>query len=134
MANYSPKALSRVGRLLNGNEAKGHLARLADCMGVGRKAVHNWTRPEDDAQYRAMPPIAKRSVAILAYFAMTGALTEERMKDIVALQEAMEESDERFQRIAGRLRRMVAVADGEEPGSAKPAAGEEPGKEHSAAA
>ena len=106
MANYSKQTLIRVGRLLNGNETSGHLARLAEWTGFGRKAIRNWTQPEDDAQFRVMPPAAKRVVALLAYFGMVGLLNEQRLKDIQAL-EALLDKEGQFQKITLRFSRIL---------------------------
>ena len=106
VANYSKQTLLRVGRLLNSNETSGDLARLAEWTGFGRKAIHNWTQPEADAQFRVMPPAAKRVVALLAYFGMLGLLNEQRLTDIRSL-EALLDSEADFQKITARFSRIL---------------------------
>jgi hypothetical protein len=106
MTNYSKQTLLRVGRLLNNNETSGHLARLAEWTGFGRKAIHNWMQPEGDAQFRAMPPAAKRVVALLAYFAMLGLLNEQRLADIRSLETLLGNEGE-FQKITSRFSRIL---------------------------
>ncbi len=106
MANYSKQTLLRVGRLLNNNKTSGHLARLAEWTGFGRKAIHNWTQPEGDAQFRVMPPAAKRVVALLAYFGMLGLLNEQRLADIRSLETLLGNEGE-FQKIASRFSRVL---------------------------
>jgi hypothetical protein len=108
MANFSRMTLARVGRLLNtdrlpeGSKPAADVAALAEWTGVGRKAIYNWTLPENDAQYRAMPAVAKRVIAMVAYFGMLGQLGEDRLKDIQALEAALED-DVRFARVAERV-------------------------------
>ena len=106
MANYSKQTLLRVGRLLNNNETSGHLARLAEWTGFGRKAIHNWMQPEGDAQFRAMPPAAKRVVALLAYFGMLGLLNEQRLAEIRSLETLLGNEGE-FQKIISRFSRIL---------------------------
>ena len=93
MPNYSRQTLTRIGRLLNTGNT-GHLRKLAEFAGLRPRAMSNWTVKETDPQYRKMPPSAKRAVAMLAYFGAAGLINEERMKDIVALEAALEEEQE----------------------------------------
>jgi hypothetical protein len=106
MPNYSRQTLFRIGRLLNAKGDGAHLQRLAEWGGFSRKSLHNWTLDESDPQHRAMPPSAKRMVALLAYFGMTGMLNEQRMKDILAL-EALLERDEQVQALLPRVSRLL---------------------------
>jgi hypothetical protein len=124
VANYSKQTLIRVGRLLNGNETSGHLARLAEWTGFGRKAIHNWTQPEDVAQFRVMPPAAKRVVVLLAYFGMVGLLNEQRLKDIQAL-EAFLDKEGQFQKITLRFSRILKTQVAVEEPSTSPVADRE---------
>ncbi len=110
MANFSKQTLSRVGRLLNfgkkpGEKTPTDMAKLAEWTGVGRKALYNWTLPDDHAQYRAMPPLAKRLVTLLAYFAMTGQLNNARLKDMENLELALND-DVNGQKL---IRRVSAI-------------------------
>ncbi|WP_148360992.1 hypothetical protein [Acidiphilium multivorum] len=106
MSNFSRSTLLRVGRLLNPGKASGHLARLAECAGTTRKTIRNWSAETSDPQFRAMSGTAKRAVAVLAYFALTGQLTRERMEDVITLEQAMED-DRRFERLAARITQLL---------------------------
>jgi hypothetical protein len=123
MANFSRMTLARIGRLVNhdrspeGSKPPVDIARLAEWSGVGRKAIYNWTLPEDDAQYRAMPPVVKRVFAMIAYFGLLGQLDDQRLKDIQALEAALED-DAQFARLA---RRVSLVLNAEPPKPVEPA-------------
>jgi hypothetical protein len=127
MANYSRQTLMRIGRLLHAGNT-GHLRKLAEFSGFGPKAVYNWTLDETDAQYRNMPPPAKRMVAMLTYFGAAGLLNEERLKDVVALEAALEHEQEAqavLRRLRGAVRLGGARAAGPaavEPAESPPAA------------
>jgi hypothetical protein len=82
--------------------------RLAECAGTTRKALRNWAADADDAQFRTMSGTAKRVIAVLAYFALTGQLTRERMEDIVALERAMED-DTRFDELAATMAELLTA-------------------------
>ncbi len=111
MPNFSRATLLRIGRLLNPGRTGGHLTRLAECAGTTRKTISNWLVDVDDPQYRTMPSGAKRVVAVLAYFAITGQLTRETMEDIVALEQAMEDEN-RFANISAQV--SAIIHDGED--------------------
>ncbi len=81
--------------------------RLAECAGTTRKAIRNWSAAPDDPQYRAMSGTAKRVVAVLAYFALTGQLNRERMSAIISLETAME-GEEHFERLADQMTALIA--------------------------
>ena len=53
-----------------------------------------------------MPSGAKRIVALLAYFAITGQLTRETMEDVIALEHAMED-EERLADIAAQVSAII---------------------------
>lgn len=108
MSNFSGSTLLRTGRLLNPGNASGHLARLAECAGTTRKTIRNWSAEPDDPQFRAMSGTAKRAVAVLAYFALSGQLTPERMKDIIALENAMID-DTKFEKIASQISKILTA-------------------------
>ncbi len=110
MPNFPEAALVRVGQLLNPGRPTGHLARLAECAGTTRKAIQNWSAEPDEKQFRAMSGTAKRCIALLAYFAMTGKLTREVMEDVIALQEALED-EARFADIAARVSQIIREYD-----------------------
>ena len=106
LANFSEATLLRVGRLLNPGKSGGHLTRLAHCMGTTRKNIRNWSAEPEDSQFRAMSGTAKRVVSVLAYFAVAGQLSEERMAEIIALEEAMS-NDERFERLTAQITKLI---------------------------
>jgi hypothetical protein len=106
MTNLSRATLLRVGRLLNPGQSGGHIARLAECAGTTTKAIRNWTVDPNDGQRREMSGTAKRVVALLAYFAMTGQLTRETMEDVISLEQAMEGED-RFAHIATQVSEII---------------------------
>lgn len=106
MPNYTRQTLHRVGRLLSPRGEGSHLQRLAEWGGFSRKSLRNWMLEEGDPQHRAMPPVAKRMVAMLAYFAMIGVLNEQRMRDIMALEAALER-DEQIQALLPRVSRLL---------------------------
>ena len=114
MSNFPRQVLVQVGRILQqdgvagSNKPVDHLAKLSDWTGVGRKALYNWTLPEDHAQYRAMPASTKRLVAMMAYFGMTGQLNDQRLKDIEALEAAMADQAQ-FAKIARRVSMVLKV-------------------------
>lgn len=107
MPNFSGSALLRIGRLLNPGNASGHLTRLSECAGTTRKTIRNWSAEPNDPQFRAMSGTAKRLVAVLAYFALAGQLTAERMNDIIALENAMLDDTE-FEKIASKISKIIA--------------------------
>jgi hypothetical protein len=100
MSNFSRATLARVGRFLGGEEHARPIAKLSEWSGVSPKSIRNWMLSPDDPQYRQMPPLAKRMLALLAYFSMTGQLTKQRLADIQALEKVME--DEKVFQITGR--------------------------------
>lgn len=107
MANFSKGALLRIGRMLDGGSKRTPLTNLMAWSRVPRKSIYNWTLAPEDPQYRTMPPIAKRMVALLAYFALTGQLTQQRLADIEALEAALE-NEEGLQKLARRVSRVLA--------------------------
>lgn len=113
MGNYSEATLLRVGRLLNPSKSGGHLTRLAECMGTTRKNVRNWTAGSEDAQHRTMSGTAKRLVAVLAYYALIGQLSDERMTEIIALESAME-AESRFEALAAHMAKLLKETDDED--------------------
>ena len=110
MANFSKAVLVRVGRMLNsgGAEDPAPLAKLAAAGAFGRKAVYNWTVAESDAQHRAMPPLAKRMVATLAYFSAVGLLNDKRLDEIAALEQALED-EAAANAILRRMKRVLGT-------------------------
>jgi hypothetical protein len=76
---------------------------------IPRKSLYNWALAPDDPQYRTMPPVAKRLLALLGYFALTGQLTKERLADIEALEAAMEDENT-FNETARRVSRILGIA------------------------
>jgi hypothetical protein len=110
MANLTKATLTRVGRMLGGAEGATPLAKLVAWSRIPRKTLYNWTLTADDPQYRTMSPMAKRMVVLLAYFAMCGQLTSQRLNDIEAL-EAMLDDELTFQKAARRLNRLLAGLD-----------------------
>lgn len=128
MPNYSKVTLARIGRLMNSGEPTDPppLAKLAKSGAFGRKAIYNWSLPETDPQHREMPPIAKRLIAMLAYFSAAGLLNDKRMEEIIALETTFEnEKDTNV--ILRRIKRVIgggktAKAEGTE--EKQPAAAE----------
>jgi len=57
-----------------------------------------------------MPPMAKRFIAVLAYFAISGQLTPQRLGDLEALERALED-EETFQAMARSIGRVLAGFD-----------------------
>jgi hypothetical protein len=107
MPNFSKSSLTRVGRTLGVEDGGAPLARLVAWSRIPRKTLYNWTLSAEDPQYRTMPPMAKRLVAILAYFAMSGQLTPHRLRDIEALEMALED-EQTLQKLARRMSRVLA--------------------------
>jgi hypothetical protein len=107
MANFSKATVARIGRFLGGDVTARPIPALSDWLGVPRKSIRNWLLPPDDPQYRKMPPIAKRMLALLAYFSMTGQLTKQLLADIQALEATMED-EKAFQVTARRVSRVLA--------------------------
>ena len=122
MPNYSKQTLRRVGRLLN-TDNTGHLRKLAEFSGLRPKTMSNWTVEETDPQHRRMPPSAKRMIAMLAYFGAAGLINEERMKDIKALEAALEEEQD-VQKLLRRIRMIGQLRPSapSEPASDEPEA------------
>src|ERR1700730_2961653 len=110
MANFSKATLTRVGRMLGGEDGATPLARLVAWSGIPRKTLYNWTLAADDPQYRRMSPMAKRLVAMLAYFAMCGQLTSQRLGDVETLEAALDD-EQTFQKAARLLNRVLAGLD-----------------------
>ena len=127
MPNYSKATLARIGRLMSAGEAGDPpaLVALAKSGAFGRKAIYNWSLPETDPQHRKMPRIAKRMVAMLAYFSAAGLLNARRLEDIVAL-EALFEDEKDSAVILRRFKRVIAA-------NTKPAAGKAAPQEAAAA-
>jgi hypothetical protein len=66
----------------------------------------------DDPQYRQMPALAKRMLALLAYFSMTGQLTKQLLADIQALEKVMED-EKKYQVTARRVGNVIAKVNEE---------------------
>jgi hypothetical protein len=107
MPNLSKPTLTRVGRMLGAEDGAAPLARLVAWSRIPRKTLYNWTLSDEDPQYRTMPPMAKRLVAILAYFAMSGQLTAQRLRDVEALEVALQD-EQTLQKAARRISRVLA--------------------------
>lgn len=124
MANYSKTTLLRIGRLMNSGESGDAppLVKLAKFGGFGRKALYNWSLPETDPQHRRMPRVAKRMIAVLAYFSAAGLLTDERLDDIVALQNILENETETSALLRG-LRRAIGKSGKAAARAAQPSDG-----------
>ena len=122
MANYTKATLARIGRMMNAGEANDPppLVKLAKSGAFGRKAIYNWSLPEADPQHRKMPRIAKRMIAMLAYFSAAGLLTDKRLEEIMALEATFENEKE----TNVLLRRMKRLVGGGKAAKAKAAAGE----------
>jgi hypothetical protein len=110
MANLSKATLTRVGRMLGGEDGAAPLAKLVSWSRIPRKTLYNWTLLADDPQYRTMSPMAKRLVVVLAYFAMCGQLTSQRLGDIESLEAALDDT-QKFQKAARRVSRVLAGLD-----------------------
>ncbi len=123
MPNFSKATLLRIARQIQTEETADSppLAKLATFGAFGRKAMYNWTLPETDPQHRAMPPIAKRMVAMLAYLSGAGLLNDKRMDEILALQQSFETGTEGAVALR-RLNRRTARVKGVRRAGAKPAA------------
>ena len=110
MANYTKATLSRVGKMMNAGEPTDPpaLVKLAKSGAFGRKAIYNWTLPDSDPQHRRMPRIAKRMVAMLAYFSAAGLLNDKRLEDIMALETTFENEKETAM-LLRRMKRTIGV-------------------------
>jgi hypothetical protein len=131
MANYTKATLTRVGRLMSTGEANEPpaLVKLAKSGAFGRKAIYNWSLPETDPQHRKMPRIAKRMIAMLAYFSAAGLLTDKRLEEIMAL-EATFENEKETNVLLRRMKRLIGGGKGAKAKTdALAAAGEEAGEE-----